>query len=127
MSRLTGLPTAEIQADRFNVARDFALRHRVVLVLKGARTLTASPDGRVNVNSSGHPGLASGGMGDVLTGLIGSLLAQGLTAYDAATLGVYLHGLAADRLLGLFGDAGLLATDLMYELPAARQALAREV
>ncbi len=127
MSRLTGLPTAEIQADRFNVARDFALRHRVVLVLKGVRTLTASPDGRINVNSSGHPGMASGGMGDVLTGLIGSLLAQGLTAYDAATLGVYLHGLAADRLQGSFGDAGLLATDVMYELPAARQALAREV
>ena len=127
MSRLTGLTTAEIQADRFNVARDFALRHRVVLVLKGARTLTASPDGRVNANSSGHPGLASGGMGDVLTGLIGSLLAQGLVAHDAATLGVYLHGLAADRLLSSFGDAGLLATDVMYELPAARQALAREV
>jgi NAD(P)H-hydrate epimerase len=127
MSRLTGLSTAEIQADRFTVAHDFAVRHRVVLVLKGARTLTASPDGRVNVNSSGHPGLASGGMGDVLTGLIGSLLAQGLAAYDAATLGVYLHGLAADRLRNSFGDAGLLATDVMHELPAARQALAREV
>jgi len=127
MSRLTGLPTAKIQADRFEVAREFAVRHRVVLVLKGARTLIASAEGRVNVNSSGHPGLASGGMGDVLTGLIGSLLAQGLSAFDAATLGVYLHGQAADRLLGLFGDAGLLATDIMYELPAARQALAREV
>jgi hydroxyethylthiazole kinase-like uncharacterized protein yjeF len=127
MSRLTGLSTDQIQADRFNIARDFAVHHRVVLVLKGARTLTASPDGRVNVNSSGHPGLASGGMGDVLTGLIGSLLAQGLAAHDAATLGVYLHGLAADRLLGSFGDAGLLATDVMYELPAARRALVREV
>jgi NAD(P)H-hydrate epimerase len=126
MARLTGLTTAEIQADRFMVARDFAVRHHVVLVLKGARTLTASPDGRVHINNSGHAGLASGGMGDVLTGLIGSLLAQGLAAMDAATLGVYLHGLAADRLLATFGDAGLLATDVMYELPAARQALSKE-
>ncbi len=126
MARLTGLSIAEIQADRFNVARDFAMRHHVVLVLKGARTLTASPDGMVNINSSGHAGLASGGMGDVLTGLIGSLLAQGLAAQDAATLGVYLHGLAADRLLTSFGEAGLLATDVMHELPAARQALSQE-
>jgi hydroxyethylthiazole kinase-like uncharacterized protein yjeF len=126
MSRLTGLSIDEIQADRYTVARDFAMRYRVVLVLKGARTLTAAPDGRVHVNSSGHAGLASGGMGDVLTGLIGSLLAQGLTAMDAATLGVYLHGLAADRLLAKFGDAGLLATDIMYEIPAARRALSRE-
>ncbi len=126
MARLTGLSVDEIQANRFVVARDFAVRHRVVLVLKGARTLTASPDGRVHVNSSGHAGLASGGMGDVLTGLIGSLLAQGLSAMDAATLGVFLHGLAADRLLTTFGDAGLLATDVMYELPAARQALSKE-
>ncbi|MGW8313817.1 MAG: NAD(P)H-hydrate dehydratase [Desulfuromonadales bacterium] len=126
MARLTGLATSDIQADRFNVARDFATRHHVVLVLKGARTMTASPDGRVHVNSSGHAGLASGGMGDVLTGLIGSLLAQGLTAFDAATLGVFLHGMAADRLWGTFGDAGLLATDIIRELPAARQALSME-
>jgi NAD(P)H-hydrate epimerase len=126
MARLTGLTVAEIQADRFTVARDFAVRYRVVLVLKGARTLVASPDGQVHVNSTGHAGLASGGMGDVLTGLIGSLLAQGLTVLDAATLGVYLHGLAADRLLPTFGDAGLLATDVIYEIPAARQALSKE-
>lgn len=127
MARLTGLSTDVIQANRYEVARDFAIRHRVVLVLKGARTLTASPDGQVHVNSSGHAGMASGGMGDVLTGLIGSLLAQGLAAMDAATLGVYLHGLAADRLLTTFGDAGLLATDVISELPAARQALSRSV
>ncbi len=126
LARLTGLSIAEIQADRFAVARDFAVRHGVVLVLKGARTLIASPDGRVHINNSGHAGLASAGMGDVLTGLIGSLLAQGLDALNAATLAVYLHGLAADRLLATFGDAGLLATDVMYELPAARQALSKE-
>jgi len=126
MARLTGLSVAEVQADRFTVAREFAIRHKVVLVLKGARTVVASPDGQVHVNSTGHAGLASGGMGDVLTGLIGGLLAQGLNALDAATLGVYLHGLAADRLLSTFGDAGLLATDVMFEVPAARQALSKE-
>ena len=126
MARLTGLSVADIQADRFTVARDFAVRHNVVLVLKGARTLVASPDGLVHINSTGHAGLASGGMGDVLTGLIGSLMAQGLNALDAATLGVYLHGLAADRLLATFGDAGLLANDVMYEIPAARRALSEE-
>lgn len=127
MSRLSGLSVNEIQTDRFSVARDFAVAHKVVLVLKGARTLVASPDGTVHVNTSGHAGMASGGMGDVLTGLIGSLMAQGLPAKDAATLGVYLHGLAADRLFDDFGDAGLLATDVLYELPAARQALLLEV
>ncbi len=126
MSRLTGLPIAEIQANRFNVARDFAVQHKVVLVLKGARTLIASPDGTVLVNTTGHAGMASGGMGDVLTGVIGGLLAQGLNAKDAATLGVFLHGMAADRLYDTFGDAGLLASDVMYELPAARLALAEE-
>lgn len=126
LARLTGLSTVEIQADRFVVARDFAVRHNLVLVLKGARTLIACPDGRVHVNTSGHPGLASGGMGDVLTGLIGGFMAQGLTAVNAAVLGVYLHGLAADRLLEKYGVAGLLATDLIKELPAARLALSRE-
>lgn len=126
MARLSGMSVAEIQADRFTVARNFAVRHKVVLVLKGARTLIASPGGQVYVNSTGHAGLASGGMGDVLTGLIGSFLAQGLDALHAATLAVYLHGFAADRLLPTFGDAGLLATDLMSEIPAARQALAKE-
>jgi NAD(P)H-hydrate epimerase len=126
MSRLSGLSVAEIQNDRFDVAKDFAAQYKVTLVLKGARTLVAAPDGTVHVNTTGHAGMASGGMGDVLTGLIGSLLAQGLPTMSAATLAVYLHGLAAERLQPRFGDAGLLATDLINELPAARQALARE-
>lgn len=123
MARLLGVEIAAVQADRLNVARAFAQNHGVVLVLKGARTVTAFPDGRVRINASGHPGMASGGTGDVLTGLIGSLLTQGLSAEAAATLGVFLHGAAADRLYDEFGDAGLLATDLMRELPAARKAL----
>lgn len=124
MARLCGRDTAEIQADRLRIARDFARTHGVVLVLKGARTLTAVPDGRVFINATGNAGMASGGMGDVLTGLIGALLAQGLPAEDAAVLGTYLHGLAGDRLAARMGCAGLLAGDLLTELPAARQSLA---
>jgi len=123
MARLAGLSVAGVEADRIGVARQFARRHRVVLVLKGARTVTALPDGRVRLNGSGNPGLASGGMGDVLTGLIGGLLAQGLTPADAAVLGVYLHGRAADRLLPVMGDAGMTAGDLLRELPATRNEL----
>jgi len=124
LARLTGIGIPEIEADRLNVARHFAQAHRVVLVLKGARTIIASPDGRYRINGSGNPGLASGGMGDVLTGLIGGLLAQGLDSLDAATLGVFLHGLAADRLAQRQGFAGILASDLAGEIPAARQFLA---
>lgn len=127
MARLTGLTAAEVQADRYTVARNFAVSHNIVLVLKGARTLTACPDGRVYINVSGHAGMASGGMGDVLAGLIGGFMAQGLAAGESAVLGVYLHGLAADRLHETFGDAGLLASDVIRELPAARRALSREV
>ncbi|MBE0598941.1 MAG: NAD(P)H-hydrate dehydratase [Desulfuromonadales bacterium] len=123
MARLTGQSVAAIEADRLGAARAFACEHGVTLVLKGARTITALPDGRIRINSSGHPGMASGGMGDVLTGIIGALLAQGMPAEMAAPLGVYLHGLAADRLLPALGDAGMVATDLLQELPATRRAL----
>lgn len=126
MARLSGRSVTEIQNDRIGAAREFATAHGVVLVLKGARTVTAFPDGRVRINGSGHAGMASGGMGDVLTGLLGGLLAQGMEAGAAAALGVYLHGLAGDRLRQHYGDAGLLATDLLRELPAARHSLLKE-
>jgi NAD(P)H-hydrate epimerase len=123
MARLCGLSVAAVQADRVSVAAGFAREHGVVVLLKGARTVVACPDGRLRINASGHPGMASGGMGDVLTGLIGGLLAQGMEPGAAATLGAYLHGLAGDRLRPLFGEAGLLATDLLREIPAARHSL----
>ncbi len=126
MSRLIGASAADVQDNRVEVACSFATQHGVVLTLKGARTVTACPDGQVYINASGHAGLSSGGMGDVLTGLIASLLAQGMSAGTAAALGVYLHGCAADRLLPRFGDAGLLAGDVMAELPAARRAVLKE-
>lgn len=126
MSRLCGLTIAGIEADRIAIARSFARRYQVVLVLKGARSLIATPQGEVFVNASGNPGLASGGTGDVLTGLIAGLLAQGLAAADAAMLGVYLHGLAAERLSRQQGVAGLAASDLARELPAARHELSQQ-
>lgn len=120
MSRLTGRTTAEIQARRIEQARALADESKAVVVLKGSGTIVAAPDGRWSINTSGGPILGVGGTGDVLTGLIASLLAQGLAAYDAARVGVYLHGRAGDRIALRIGDAGLLASELADELPAAR-------
>ncbi|WP_020676939.1 bifunctional ADP-dependent NAD(P)H-hydrate dehydratase/NAD(P)H-hydrate epimerase [Geopsychrobacter electrodiphilus] len=122
-SRLIGMPIAAIEADRFRLARQFAIDHQVVLLLKGARTLIADPAGQVRINTSGNAGLASAGSGDVLSGLIGGLLAQGLTAFDAASLGAWLHGAAADHLAAEFGCAGILAGDLLKAVPVARYQL----
>jgi NAD(P)H-hydrate epimerase len=96
-----------------------------VVVLKGARTVVAAPDGRVAEAPFENPALASGGTGDVLSGIIGSLLAQGLAPYDAARAGVYLHGLAGEAVRERFGDAGLLASDLPDEVARARHRLGR--
>ncbi|QDY85294.1 NAD(P)H-hydrate dehydratase [Paenibacillus polymyxa] len=96
MARLLGIPTAEVQRDRISHARDYARTHGVTLVLKGARTVIACPDGTAYVNTTGHAGMATGGAGDVLTGIIAGLLAQGLNASQAATFGVYLHGVAGE-------------------------------
>ncbi|TYO95677.1 NAD(P)H-hydrate epimerase [Geothermobacter ehrlichii] len=123
MARLVGCSVAEVEQDRVAVARTFAVRHGVVLVLKGAPTLVAAPDGRIGINGSGGPVLATAGSGDVLTGLIGALIAQGLAPFEAARLGCYLHGLAGDRLARRHGAAGVLAGDICRELPAARAAL----
>lgn len=118
MARLAGLTTAEVQRDRIGLARRFAMQHGVTLVLKGARTVVAAPDGRVFVNVTGHPGMATGGSGDVLTGLIAGLLAQGLDAVQAAAFGAYLHGLAGERAAAARtgNPAALLAGDIIEAL-----------
>ena len=95
-----------------------------VVVLKGARTVVASPTGEVAVAPFENPALATGGTGDVLSGAIGSLLAQGLRPFDAACLGVYLHGLAGEAVRERLGDSGLLASDLPFEIALARRRLA---
>ncbi len=120
MGRLAGIATAEVQADRLKVARDFAEKHGVTLVLKGWRTLIAHPDGRVAVNTTGNPGMAKGGSGDLLTGLVAGILAQYPDepgrAVEAA---VYLHGLAADFAVQKVDEHTLLATDSLAHLSKA--------
>jgi len=123
MGRLVDRPTSAVQADRVGVARRFATEHGVTVVLKGSRTVIASPGGIVSINPTGNPGMASGGMGDALAGIIGSLLAQGLAADEAAEAGVYWHGAAGDRVAKRQGEAGLLASDLIGELPATLREL----
>ncbi|PIU53395.1 MAG: bifunctional ADP-dependent NAD(P)H-hydrate dehydratase/NAD(P)H-hydrate epimerase [Deltaproteobacteria bacterium CG07_land_8_20_14_0_80_60_11] len=117
MARLVGLSTPAVQARRLDLARETAARLGVTLVLKGAQTVVAAPDGRASLNSTGNPALASGGAGDVLTGLIGGFLAQGLAPWDAARLGVYLHGLAADFFVSRHGPRGMIAGDLLAVWP----------
>jgi ADP-dependent NAD(P)H-hydrate dehydratase / NAD(P)H-hydrate epimerase len=119
MGRLLEVTTAEVQADRLRVARQLATRDHVVVVLKGARTVVVGPDGRAAIVPTGNPGMASGGTGDVLAGVVGGLLAQGLDAFDAACLAAFAHGLAGDRVAVRQGEVGLLARDLLDELPAA--------
>ncbi|MFZ2090014.1 MAG: NAD(P)H-hydrate dehydratase [Desulfobaccales bacterium] len=117
MARLLGATSKEVQSRRLETARQFAATHGVWLVLKGAQTVVADPEGRLSLNPTGNPVLASGGTGDVLTGLIGGLLAQGLSPWDAARLGVFLHGLAADYLVENVGQRGHIAGDLLTCLP----------
>ncbi len=119
MSRLIGDDTVTIQRDRLAAARKAAAAYHAVVILKGARTVIAAPDGRAWINLSGNAGLAAGGTGDVLAGVVGGLLAQGYPPEEAATLGVFLHGHAADRIAERRGMIGLVASDLTDELPPA--------
>lgn len=116
MGRLTGSGIGGVQRDRIEAARSYALEHGVTLVLKGARTVVAAPSGDVYINVTGNPGMSTGGAGDVLTGVIASLLAQGLSAEQAAAFGVYLHGAAGDRAAAKRPSPGsLLAGDIIDE------------
>jgi NAD(P)H-hydrate epimerase len=112
MARLCGVSTAEVQRDRLGHARTLAAAANAVVVLKGARTIVAGPDGTAHVNPAANPALGTAGSGDVLTGLVASLVCQGLTPVDAARVGVYLHGLGADEAARTLGTHHLLAGDL---------------
>lgn len=116
MARLTGSTTSEIQTNRINIARDFSMQNKVYLVLKGAASVVSGPDGRVAVNSTGNPGMGVGGMGDVLSGIIGGLLAQEFNPWDAACLGVYGHGMAADTISERMSQ-GYMATEVADAFP----------
>ncbi len=117
MSRLLHLPKEEVVKKRLEVARRASELTGAVVVLKGAATVVVSPDGREAVNSTGNPGMAQGGMGDVLSGIIGALLAQGYPAFEAACLGVYLHGASADELAKRVGPYGYTAREVAQNLP----------
>jgi len=122
-ARLLGTTTRAVQAGRLECARRLAAESGAVVVLKGHRTIVARPDGRAAVNPTGNPGLATAGSGDVLSGVVGALLARGREAFDAAVAAVYVHGLAADRLAASHGEEGLLAGDVAQALPDAIRAL----
>ncbi len=119
MARMLGVPVATVQADRIETARRFAARHRVHVVLKGDRSVIAAPDGRVLVNPTGNPGMASGGTGDVLTGMVGAYLARGLAPMSALVCATYLHGLAGDVAARETGEEGLIAGDVIEAIPRA--------
>jgi NAD(P)H-hydrate epimerase len=117
-ARLIGSDVAHVQAQREALAADYARREQVTVVLKGADTVVT--DGRkLYINPTGNPGMATGGTGDVLAGLIGALLGQKLDGFDAAVLGTYLHGLAGDLARNTLGEVSLIAADLLDHLPAA--------
>jgi NAD(P)H-hydrate epimerase len=119
MARITGIRVSEIEKNRVEVARLYAEKWQAVVVLKGVPTVVALPDGTVYLNTAGTPAMATGGSGDVLTGLIAALIGQGLTVADAAVAGVYLHGLAGE--LAARGSVGLAASELLQMLPEARR------
>jgi NAD(P)H-hydrate epimerase len=120
MSRLTGRPAAELDLGRIDCAREWAARWGVVVVLKGAPTVVAAPDGRASVNPTGNPGLATAGTGDVLSGIIGALLSKGLGPFEAAAAGTLVHaraGIEAAKRIG--GADHVVAGDVIDAVPAA--------
>ncbi len=119
MGRLTGLTAREVNGNRRELARSFASGYNVVTVLKGAGTVTASPDGETAVNPTGNSGMATGGSGDVLAGICGALLSQGGKPFDCAAAAVFIHGLAGDLAARRLGKISMLPTDIISELPNA--------
>ena len=117
MARLTGLTVDEVQSDRPAIAKRMAAEWHKTVVLKGAHTVVAAPDGRSQVSHVANAGLASAGTGDVLAGVIAGFLAQGMKLFDAAACGVYVHGMAGESVRERLGDAGMIASDLLPELP----------
>ena len=127
MARLVGSTVAQVQHDRQDIARSFAQEHQVIVVLKGHRTLIARPDGSIWVNTTGNPGMATGGTGDILTGMMAGFLAQNpARAFESVVAAVYLHGLAGDVARETMGEQSMVATDLIHALPLAFQRVRRK-
>ncbi len=119
MARLLGVTVAEVQADRIDAVRNFCQRYRTFLVLKGARSVIGEPDGKIYINPTGNPGMATGGSGDLLTGMVGAFLARRLAALAALQAGVFLHGLAGDLARDEKGEEGVIAGDILEAIPRA--------
>ncbi len=119
MSRLTGKSVLEIQKDRLGAALGFSEKYNVVTVLKGEHTVVADTDGRYYINETGNPGMATGGSGDVLTGMIASFIGQGLSQFKSSVLSVYLHGRAGDLAAEELGEHSVIASDILNKIPLA--------
>ena len=119
MARLVGCTVDDVQANRMGIARDFSMSHKLYVVLKGYRTLIATPDGKVFVNPTGSPGMATGGTGDVLAGMLAACVAQLLDAEAACRLAVYLHGAAGELADADQGEVSMTATDLVDHISDA--------
>ena len=117
MATMLGISISEVQGDRLGISKRFAAEYGCFLILKGARTVIASPAGDLFINTTGNPGMASGGTGDVLAGLIGALLCQGCSPLESAVAGVWIHGEAGDRVKEEKGEAGLIASDIINKIP----------
>ena len=117
MARLTGKSVKAVEADRKGIALGFAKKYNCVVLLKGHRTVVASPDGKVYVNTTGNAGMATAGSGDVLTGMIAALLGQGVEAFEAARTGAYLHGKSGDLAAKIKSKAGMIACDIIDAIP----------
>ena len=117
MARLLGISTKEVQKNRRELAKQVSRRYNMVTVLKGRRTIVSDSSGKIFVNPTGNPGMAKGGSGDVLTGIIAAFLGQGGEPFTAAALAVYVHGLAADMAVKKTGQLSLLASDILNTLP----------
>ena len=126
MARLIGVSAREVQRDRIAIAKDFAQRFGCYIVLKGARSLLADPDGSLSINLTGNPGMASGGMGDLLTGMIPGFMAQGYDCATSTKLGVFIHGLAGDLLSRERGPVGFIAGDVLNEVPRVLKSLVEQ-
>ena len=124
-ARLLGVTNAVINEDRISAARKLAERTGATVLIKGARSVIASPAGDIYVNSTGNPGMATPGMGDALSGIVGAMLGQKMAPLDALALGVFVHGHAADRVAARMGRVGYIAGDLVDELPGALEAITR--
>ena len=123
MGRLIGKTASAVQEDRYNIAKKFAMEHKVILCLKGSGTIVAMPDGEMHLNPTGNPGMAKGGSGDVLAGICASLLASGLKPEEAAIASVYVHGKAGDICAKELSQIAMLPTDIINKLPAVYKML----